>query len=160
MLIMDMTQVDVTITLHDVPVKVTGWSDSSDCLSLPDSSELNMFKKGATGKMVASGTGEKGGEVSLKILANSPFVDAMSAEIGLIKAGSQFPIFIHIQNKTVGDYIECINGVLKTAPDGVTYGKGEVGEMVYVLEFETIAYVPATSKRGSVISNITGGLAG
>lgn len=158
MLTMDMTQVDVVVTLHDVPVTVKGWSDSSDCLSLPDSVELNQFKKGATGKMVASGTGEKGGEVSIKVLANSTFVDAMSAEIGLIKSGQQMPIHAHIQNKSVGDYVECINGCLKTAPDGVTYGKGEVGEMSYVFEFETIAYVPATSKRGSIISTVTGGI--
>ena len=160
MITIDITQVDAIIVLAGIPHKITGWSESGDCLSFPDSAELNMVKKGADGKMVSSNTGEKGGEVSVKVLANSPFVDRMSAEIELIKAGVQIPITLSATNKTVGDATVCTNGALKSAPIGVTYGKGEVGEMVYVFEFERITFVPVASKRASLLGSLTGGLLG
>lgn len=158
MITIDITQCDAIIFLSGIPHEISGWSDSADCLSLPDASELNMVKKGADGKMVASNTGEKGGEVTIKVLANSPFVDRMAAEIELIKQGVQIPAQLLITNQTVGDTTACANGSLKTAPVGVTYGKGEVGEMVYVWEFETIVYAPIASKRGDLSSKLTGGL--
>ena len=160
MITIDITQVKAILLLSGIPHEVTGWSDSGDCLSLPDSAELNMIKKGADGKMVASNTGEKGGEVSIKVLANSPFVDRMSAEIELIKAGVQIPITFTVTNKTVGDATVCTEGSLKSAPIGITYGKGEVGEMVYVFEFERITFVPVGSKRGSIAATLTGGILG
>ena len=160
MITIDITQVKAVIGLSGIPHEITGWSDSGDCLSLPDGVELNQFKKGATGKMVASNTGEKGGEVSIKVLANSVFVDRMAAEIELIKASVQIPIQLVITNKTVGDVTTCTQGTLKTAPTGITYGKGEVGEMVYVFEFEKIIFAPIGSKRGNIAATLTGGLLG
>jgi hypothetical protein len=160
MITIDITQVEAIMTLSKIPHKITGWSDSADCLSLPDSSELNQVKKGADGKMVSSSTGEKGGEVSVKVLPNSPFVDRMSAEIELIKQGVQIPIELLVTNTTVGDVTVCTGGALKSAPVGLTYGKGEVGEMVYVFEFERIVFAPVGSKRDSALSTLTGGLVG
>jgi len=160
MINIDITQVEAIMTLSKIPHKIDGFSESSDCLSFPDSVELNNVKRGATGKMVASNTGDKGGPVSVKVLPNSPFVDRMAAEIEMVKAGVQIPIELLVTNTTVGDAQVCTGGVIKSAPIGVSYGKAEASEMVYVFEFERITFVPAGSKRDSALSTLTGGLLG
>ena len=62
-------QTTVTLNGHTV----TGWSDDTDALSLP-SIDLSNVKRGASGEMVATTTGEKGGPVTIKLLPNSPSV--------------------------------------------------------------------------------------
>ena len=159
MIHMDITQVDAFITLTGAPVPIEGWSEASDCLGFADAVELTAFKKGADGKMIAHNNGEKGGEVSIKVLANSPFVDVMSAYIELLKAGVQVPAQLTVTNKEVGDVVQCFNGVLKTHPMAPAYGKGDVGEMSYVWEFERTVFAPIGSKRGNFLATVTGGIA-
>jgi len=131
---------------------VTGYSEDSDCLQFPDASELSTFKKGATGTMVSSRTGEKGGPVVVKLLPNSPSV-AFFAK--LIKQLDQnIPVIFNGSwtNPVAGESTKCINGTLISAPRGTTYGKGEVGTKVYTFEFEQITEFP----EGLLLSSAAG----
>jgi len=160
MIDIDIMQVDVLLVLDNLPFVVSAWSEDSDCLSLPDAVELANTKKGATGIMCASSTGEQGGPVSIKVLPNSPLVDRMYAYIVLHKNSNiSFPVHLTITNKKTGDTQVCTNGVLTKAPEGVTYGKGEASNMTYEFEFERIITV-SLLKRNSFLATITGGLAG
>lgn len=141
MIQMDITQGVLTINGH----RVQGFSDSGDCLSFPDASEIAAFKKGATGKMVASSTGEKGGPVSIKLLPNSPSVPFFTRLIKQIDNGVPVTFSGNWINPVAGEQIELSGGALITAPRGTTYGKGEVAEKVYVFEFERIEESPESS---------------
>ena len=56
-------------TLNLNGVDITGWSDDTDALSFPNV-DIATSKRGADGKKVTSSTGEKGGPVVIKLLAN------------------------------------------------------------------------------------------
>ena len=160
MIDIDITQVDVLLVLNNIPGNVTGWSEDSDCLAMPDSVELANTKKGATGMMCASSTGEKGGTVSIKVLPNAPLVDRMYAYIVLHKNSKiDIPVHLVVTNKRTGDTNVCMNGVLTKAPEGVGYGKGEASNMTYEFKFEKIVTVSLV-KRDSFVATITGGLTG
>jgi len=123
---------------------VTGWSESEDCLAFPDSLELANFTKGADGKMVGTGTGEKGGPVTIKLQPNSPTVAFLSK---LIKAQQQgLPIVYRASwtNPIGVERVNCKGGMLITAPKGSVYGKGKVSEKTYTFEFELLDENPET----------------
>ena len=116
---------------------ITGWSDDTDALTMPDI-DIATIKRGADGKMIASSTGEKGGPVTFKLLANSPsvkfFQNLVSAQ--LRGAGVKY-------NGLIRDPINGINtvlsgGILSHAQLGQTMGKGDVANKEITIEFETI----------------------
>lgn len=147
MINMDITQGAATLNGH----LISGWSDSSDCLGFPDGIELAAFKKGADGKMISTGTGDKGGPVTIKVLPNSPTAAFMAK---LIKQQeNKIPVQYSLTwvNPVVGEFVTCAGGALITAPKGTVYGKGEVGEKVYVFEFEEITETPELSLLGAAV---------
>jgi hypothetical protein len=158
MIAMDILQNKIIFFLSGVPCEVSGFSESNDCFSLPGDAELNKVKTGADGKCIATRTGEQGGEVTVKVLPNSPFVDRMAAEMALVDRGVQVPIQMTATNTIVGDVVTGVNGVFISGPRGPSYGKAEVGEMVYKFHFEKVIFAPIGSKRGSFTDTLTGGL--
>jgi hypothetical protein len=147
MLALDLMQCEVTMELVTGQIKIDGWSESGDCLSFPEI-EFSKVKRGADGKMVASRTGDFGGPVTIKVLANSPFVTAMSEFIQNFNSnGNCKAVNLKMNNTCSGDKVTCTNGVLAKGPSGVNYGKGEVGEMSYTFEFETINFDATTGDR-------------
>jgi hypothetical protein len=121
----------------------SGWSGDEDALTLPDSSELAMFVKGADGKIIAGRTGERGGEVSIKLLANSPSVQFMQTAVLALKNGAsiQWEGLIKYNDNSLATLIK---GILIKAPLGLTLGKGVAKTMTYVFEFELIDYETIT----------------
>ena len=116
---------------------VEGWSEATDALSLPDI-ELAQVQRGADGKMVASSTGNKGGEVQIKLLANSPSCQFLMQQMAQIMRGARVVWEGSIHNAQAGFSVTLGRGVLMTAPAGQTMGKGDVPERVFVFEFETV----------------------
>ncbi len=149
MLAMDLTQCEVTMVLAGASVKVDGWSEAGDCLSFPEI-EYSKVKRGADGKMVASRTGDYGGPVTIKVLANSPFVKAMDEFLQAFNVNNNaVPVELRLNNTITKDTVTCLNGTLAKGPSGISYGKGEVGEMSYTFEFETI-------NQNTTVGNRTG----
>ena len=123
----------------------TGWSDDADALSLPDI-ELANVVRGADGGMVAVSTGNKGGPVVLKFLANSPSAKFMlnAAAAQLAGAGVKWNGIIRDSINQI--VITLTNGTLVLTPSGPNLGKGEVKNPEFTIEFQKIipVYLAAT----------------
>ena len=116
---------------------VTGWSDDADALSIPDI-DISAIKRGADGKMVAASTGEKGGPVIIKLLANSPSVKFFQ-NIATAQLGGAAVVWAGIVRDAIsGINVALLNGVLTHAPLGPTMGKGDIANREYTIEFESI----------------------
>jgi len=128
-------------------ITFSGWSQDEDALTLPDASTFSVFEKGADGLMVAGRTGEKGGEVTFKLLANSPTVQALQAIVLAEKNGASVE-FSGIVNYNDGSVVTLDRGIIKTAPNGYTLGKGAPKVMSYVFEFQVIDFETITGDFG------------
>jgi len=126
-------QTSVQINGHTV----TGWSDDTDALSLPNI-DLAVVKRGADGKMVAATTGEKGGPVVFKLLANSPSVKFFQNLVTTILDGGKVELSGIIVDQTNNISVSLERGVIVNSPLGQTLGKGEVGNREYTIEFERV----------------------
>ncbi len=123
---------------------VTGWSDDADALGMPNVDLANVVR-GADGKMVASSTGEKGGPIVIKLLANSPSTKFLMNMVVAQQNGASVS-----WNGIIRDAINQINviltnGTLSNAPLGQTIGKGEAANREFTFEFERILPVYITS---------------
>lgn len=150
-----MVQMDIiqgVFTLNKVPIG--GFSDSEDCLGFPDDVEIASVTRGATGEMVGSRTGNKGGAVTIKLLPNSPSVPYFMGLVKAMDAGSPIALNAKWVNPVAGENVDCKNGIITNAPRGTPYGKGAVGERVYVIEFEEIKESPETSLLASAVSAV------
>jgi hypothetical protein len=116
---------------------VTGWSDDADCLSMP-SVDIAAVKRGADGKQVAASTGEKGGPVILKLLANSPSVKFLQNIMTGQLNGASVEFNGIVRDSLNGISVLLTGGVLTNGPMGPTLGKGEVANREYTIEFERI----------------------
>ena len=83
---------DVTVILNGHTVEgqqiivegeqiISGWSEDTDALTLPDAFEFASVRRGATGKMAAFSTGDRGGPVTLKLMPNSPSVPFFMTQV-------------------------------------------------------------------------------
>ena len=135
------TSLDVSkVILNGVIFK--GWSDGEACI-FPDEAELAQFIKGADGKMSASSTGEKGGEVTFKFVPNSPTVDFLQTQVEAISYGAGI-VWEGLTVFSDGSTVTMEGGALLKAPKGYTLGKGSAKEMAYKFEFERLDFVTTT----------------
>jgi len=116
---------------------VTGWSDDTDALSFP-SIDIATSKRGADGKKVSSSTGEKGGAVTIKLLANSKstkfLMNAVTAQLN----GSAVSWNGLFRDPVNGVSVAMTNGTLQNVPLGQTMGKGDVSNKEFVIDFELV----------------------
>lgn len=126
-------QVSVVLNGHTV----TGYSDDTDALSLPNVDLANVVR-GADGKMVSVSTGDKGGALIIKLLPNSPsvsfFMNAVVAQMNNASVKWNGIIRDSITQVNVVLY----NGTLTNVPLGQTMGKGDAGNREFTIEFERI----------------------
>lgn len=115
----------------------SGWSDDSDALGF-EAVELASVKRGADGKMVATSTGAKGGPVTLKLLPNSSSAKFMQSSASSVQKGTKIIWSGTFRDAENGVTAKLENGILTKYPPLPTLGKGSVGNMEYVIEFETI----------------------
>lgn len=116
---------------------LTGWSDDSDALEIP-TLEIATVKRGADGKMIASTTGNKGGPVSHKFLANSDSVVFLSNIAEQQKQGARVVFNGKIINHETGASLTLSTGILTSYPPFPSLGKGEVSNLIYVIEYQQI----------------------
>ena len=116
-----------------------GWSQDEDALTLPDAFERYITQTGADGLKVSGTTGEKGGEVTFKFLANSPTVQILQGFVLAEKNGAyiEWNGIIKYNDNSI---VTLSKGVMKKAPLGYTLGKGAPKTMSYVFEFQVIDF--------------------
>lgn len=128
--------VDITLNGH----VVEGLSDDADALSMPNI-ELFQTRRGARGEMVSFRTGNRGGEIMLKLLPSSRthvFLQRQVARMNNPSDPARVNWEMEINDEFNGVHVHCRNGVLKTAPYGQTLGQGEAANREYTFEFQTI----------------------
>lgn len=125
-----------TVTLNGEIV--TGWSDDTDALSLPQDLEIAVTKFGADGMMTGAGTGIKGGEVTFKLLPNSPTTKSLMNIATTLQNGGRVEFDATVEDENLGYKINMERGVLNKFPAGPSLGKGEVSNAEFVFSFERI----------------------
>ena len=88
--------------------------------------------------MVAASTGEKGGPVIIKLLANSPSVKFFQNIATAQLSGAAVTWAGIVRDAISGINVALLNGILTHAPLGPTMGKGDVANREYTIEFESI----------------------
>jgi len=125
-------------TLNLNGVDITGWSDDTDALSFPNV-DIATSKRGADGKKVTSSTGEKGGPVVIKLLANGRstkfLMNAVTAQLN----GSAVSWNGFFRDPVNGVTVAMTNGTLQNVPLGQTMGKGDVANREFTIDFELVA---------------------
>ena len=114
-----------------------GWSEDGDALAFPTVDIANI-KRGATGKQVATSTGDKGGPVIGKFLPTSKSVKFMQNIITTIQNGAVIKWNGFYKDPINQIYVTLTNGTLQNVPLGPTIGKGETANMIYTWEFELV----------------------
>ena len=124
-------------TLNLNGVDITGWSDDTDALSFPNV-DIATSKRGADGKKVTSSTGEKGGPVVIKLLANGKstkfLMNAVTAQLN----GSAVSWNGFFRDPVNGVTVAMTNGTLQNVPLGQTMGKGDVANKEFTIDFELV----------------------
>lgn len=126
-----------SFTLNLNGIEVDGWADDADAFTPPTVDSL-AERVGADGKMVVVATGNKGGEVIVKLMPNSragkQIMNAYAAQVaGVVLQWNG--IGMDHRNNVVTSFI---GGYLKRATTGPTMGKGAVGNFEFTFVFEKI----------------------
>ena len=134
---------DVTVILNGHAVEgeqtIKGWSEDTDALTLPDAFEFASVRRGATGKMAAFSTGDRGGPVTLKLMPNSPSVPFLMNQVTRILSDKAEVIWDgSVKHKRTGASVTLSRGVLVSGPLWYTMGKGEAGNLTFMWEYEQI----------------------
>ena len=124
-----------TLTLNNTVI--TGFSDDTDALAIPDV-DIAVVKRGADGRMTATSTGNKGGPVTIKLLPTSKSVPFLSSLSEQQKNGSRVVISGSVVDHQNGSSVSLSNGSIATYTPFSPRGKGEVGNMNYIIEFERV----------------------
>ena len=117
--------------------QVQGWSEDADAIGLPDI-ELASVRRGADGKMAAFSSGNKGGQVTLKLLPNSPSTRFFMQQVARILDGASVVWNGTVQNPQLGSGTRLLRGVMITGPGGLTQGMGDTANRNFVFEFERV----------------------
>ena len=116
---------------------VEGWSEDEDSIMLPDV-EMFAVERGGDGKMIAHATANRGGEVTLKLLATSRSTQFLLQQVAAILQGAEIIFNAAMLNQRTGYAVSFQRGVLKTGPLGPTVGKAKSQNREFVFEFESI----------------------
>lgn len=127
-------QIDFDLSGHEVG----GWSDDPDALSFPNIDIANV-KRGAVGGTIASSTGDKGGPVVFKFLANGKTAKFLQLA-AMAQLNGVAVLWQGLYRDPVnGVTVACVNGTMTNIPLGPTMGKGDVANKEFTIDFEVVA---------------------
>ena len=127
----------VNSTIEINKTVIGGWSDDSDALSIPDIPLANI-KRGADGVMSATLTGNKGGAVTYKLLAETSSSQFLVSLAEQIKQGANINFQGTVTSNTTGWQLIKKNGVLTQYRPYPTTGAGEKASMEFIIEYEEL----------------------
>ena len=124
---------------------ITGWSKATDALTIPAIQVLETTY-GADGIMTVTNTGTKGGDMTFKFSPNSQGAQFFSSLVELEKiSGISGEYLFTLTNHTTGATLTATKCVIKSHIPFPTLGKGEIGELEYIIGAETIIGELATA---------------
>ena len=134
------TLIGSSLTLNGT--EIVEYSDAEDGISFPDR-ELTAHKTGATGKKNVGFTGERGGQVTIKLLSNSKSIPFFKGIDNATVLGSLIKLegFLQYSN---GSTCTMTNGTLVKCPAGQTLGRGVSKDHEAIIHFETIIHEALT----------------
>ena len=107
-------------------------------LDIPDTVELATVRRGATGDMLASATGELGGAVSLVFRPAAPSLALFQQQMKVIAAGGIVNWEGSVKDAKHGSVLRLMHGVMASAPMGTLMD--ETAEKTFTFEFERLYY--------------------
>ena len=133
---------DTTITLNSHEVK--DLSEDADALTMPNSFELATVRIGATGDMVAFSTGDRGGEVAIKLLPHSRSLPFLVQQLGVLRNGGVVIWDGEVKNTKAGWSFKLERGVMLSGPLGHSMGRNDVANQTFTFHFQDI--IPSYEK--------------
>ena len=109
-------------------------------LDIPDTVELATVRRGATGDMLVSATGELGGAVSLSIMLQpgAPSLAFFGQQLKVIVGGGIVNWEGSVKDAKHGSVLRLMHGVMTSAPMGTLMD--ETAEKTFTFEFERLYY--------------------
>ena len=115
--------------------RVRGWAKQNDAFSPPELT-LTETERSPEGQMVASSTGEKGGECGFKLLVNSPSTKWFGRQLAEIQRGVIKSFSLTARHPPSGYSARAERGVLKGGPTGPKLGSGVPAAREFMIDFE------------------------
>lgn len=117
---------------------LTGFSNESDALSIPDILLANVVR-GSDGDMTATNTGVRGGPVGIKLLATSEGNKYLNNLAEQQSNGSSIVYDGTFVNHTSGSSITFTTGILTNYRPYPSMGGGELSSVPYIIEFKIVS---------------------
>ena len=127
-----------TITALLNGTRIEGWSDDEDALSFPDL-ELFNDRAGGDGLVAYFARGERGGEVTIKLMPNSPTRSLLMRHIQQFQTDRTIHIYkLVVIDEENGTTVTCNNGRLKMGPLGQTQGMEAAANANFTFRFQDV----------------------
>ena len=107
-------------------------------LDIPDTVELATVRRGATGDMMATATGEYGGAVSLVFRPGAPSLALFQQQMKVIIGGGIVNWEGTVEDAKLGHVLRLMHGVMTSAPMGTLMD--ETAEKTFTFEFDRLYY--------------------
>lgn len=116
---------------------IQGWANMADCLLMPQIT-MAVAEVGADGLMLVSSTGEKGGPVEFKLMANSESVATFGRWAEEISKGAVIEFNMTISNSQTGASGRYERGAMLVRPGGQTLGNALAPPREFTVRFQQI----------------------
>jgi len=117
--------------------EIEGWAAVADALLFPDN-QLANYVIGPDGTKSVSSTAFRGGEITFKLLANSPSTKFFFQQLARIQRGAVVEFSGTITNTQTGASVRLERGHMQMAPMGQTLGNDTATAREFVIHFESI----------------------
>lgn len=131
------------VVLGGIPIE--GFSEDSDAFMPPAELEAYTVKVGADGRKLWVENAERGGELVIKLMHDSPSAPKLMRKIGQQRAFNLVSWDGHYENLTNGARIDFRTGLCTKYPLGETIGAGDIGSLSFTIDYQDIEYEPGGS---------------
>ena len=129
-------------------VRVEGFSNDSDAFMPPSEIEGVTVVPGGDGTHERFDTGERGGEVVIKLQPSSPTVPKFHRMIRQQQLGDRVNWDLHAENLVSGTRLEGRNGVCTKWPAGETVGGSVIGTQQFTFDYQELITTPGRGTAG------------
>lgn len=133
--------------------RVQGWANAADALLFPQIT-MGVAEVGADGLMLVSSTGEKGGEVVYKFMANSESTAVFARWAEEVSKGAVIEFRMVVSNTQTGVSGRYERGAMLVRPGGQTLGNAIAPPREFTIRYQqiTVNYDGAKTSRPPVLT--------
>ncbi len=107
-------------------------------LEIPDTVELDTVRRGATGDMLTSATGEYGGTLSIMLQPGAPSLSFLGQQMKAVLGGGFVNWEGSVKDAKHGYVLRLMHGVMTSAPMGTLMD--EAADKTFTFKFERLYY--------------------